>query len=175
MVAVKKIKKLAAVHDAITAGKLWKIISNKSRVHHHRTENAFHRKDFWNAIVFEYQHTLLDLLSRPSAWASSHLRFCYLYQRRPPSRLRQRLDNHVHMPHEGGCCRNGHMLLTTWLRVNHSAVPVSKKISKHYNNFSFHFESNFFYIDNVFMVLHGGPIENSSVLFIYAEYVGSGF
>ena len=121
------------------------------------------------------KRTLLDLLSRPSAWASSHLRFCYLYQRRPPSRLRQRLDNHVRMPHEGGCCRNGHMLLTTWLRVNHSAVPVNKRKSKHYSGF-FHFESNsFFYIDNVFMVLHGGPIENSSVLFIYAEYVGSRF
>ena len=142
----------------------------------HRTENAFLRKDFWNAIVFEYQkRTWLDLLSRPSAWASSHLRFCYLYQRRPPSRLRQRLDNHVRMPHEGGCCRNGHMLLTTWLRVNHSGVPVNKRKSKHYSGF-FHFESNsFFYIDNVFMVLHGGPIENSSVLFIYAEYVGSRF
>ena len=123
----------------------------------------------------KYQRTSLDLLWRPSAWASSHLRFCYLYQRRPPSRLRQRLHNHVHMPHEGGCCRNGHMLLTTWLRVNHSGVPVNKRKSKHYSGF-FHFESNsFFYIDNVFMVLHGGPIENSSVLFIYAEYVGSRF
>ena len=37
------------------------------------------------------------------------------------------------MPHEGDCCRNGHMLLITWLRVNHSAVPV---IKREYQNIS---------------------------------------